>query len=77
MTLDEFTGKFRAQFIDADELSLTPATEFRKIDSYDSLTGMALIVMIKDNFGIDIDDDRWRTLLTVKDVFDHIPNRGR
>ncbi len=77
MTLNDFLEKFRAQFIDADEITLSPDTEFRRIDSYDSLTGMALIVMIKDNFALEIDDDRWRGLRTVREVFDHIQNSVR
>ncbi len=77
MTLNDFLEKFRAQFIDADEITLSPDTEFRRIDSYDSLTGMALTVMIKDNFALEIDDDRWRGLRTVREVFDHIQNSAR
>jgi acyl carrier protein len=67
--------KFRGQFIDPDEVDLDPDTEFRRADSYDSLTGMALIVMIKDNFGLEIDDGEWKKLRTVKEVFAHIQNR--
>jgi acyl carrier protein len=77
MTLNDFLEKFREQFFDHDEISLDPRTEFRRIESYDSLTGMALIAMIKDNFGVDIDDERWKQLRTVEEVFDHIQNRLR
>jgi acyl carrier protein len=72
MTLSDFSEKFREQFIDADEITLDAATEFRRIDSYDSLTGMALIVMIKDNFDLDISDDEWKKLRTVEEVFTYI-----
>ena len=56
MELNEFLSKFKEQYI----------------DSYDSLTGMAILVMIKDNFNIDITDEDYKNLRTVREVYNYI-----
>jgi acyl carrier protein len=65
----EFTKKFQNQYFDTDTFELTPDTDFRQIDSWDSLTGMAVLVMIKDDYGVDITAETFKTLKTVKDVY--------
>lgn len=67
--LNEFVVKFKSQYIDADQFEMTPETLFRNIGSWDSLTGMAVLVMIQDEYGIDIPVEDFRKLLTVNDVF--------
>lgn len=47
---DEFYNNFRAEFIDADEIAIDANTNFRGLDSWDSLTGMAILVMIQDKY---------------------------
>lgn len=65
----EFTKKFHDQYYDADTFELLPESEFRQIDSWDSLTGMAVLVMIKDDYGVDISVETFKTLKTVNDVY--------
>ena len=68
----EFTQKFKDQYIDADTFEMSPETEFRKIGSWDSLTGMAVLVMIKDDYGVDISAETFKTLKTVKEVYEMV-----
>jgi len=75
MEIKEFLNKFKEQFIDSEEISLTLDDDFRKIDSYDSLTGMAIIVMIKDEFGVDLTDEEFKSLPTVKAVYDYVVSK--
>lgn len=70
--INEFIEKFREQFIDASVIKMDASTEFRKIDSWDSLTGMAILVMIKDEFNIDFPEDKFRASHTVQEVYDEI-----
>mgnify|MGYP000957956490 CR=1 FL=1 len=70
--LNEFTQKFQAQYIDGADIKITADTDFRQIGSWDSLTGMAVLVMIQDEYGIDIPIDKFKGLLTVKDVYNYI-----
>lgn len=65
----EFTKKFQNQYFDADTFDLHPETDFRQIGSWDSLTGMAVLVMIKDDYCVDITAEIFKTLKTVNDVY--------
>lgn len=70
--IEEFTRKFHEQYFDADTFELEPDSEFRQINSWDSLTGMAVLVMIKDDFGVDIPAGTFKAMKTVREVFDYI-----
>jgi len=72
MELTDFLLKFKTQYIDADSIILESDSMFRDIDSYDSLTGMAILVMIKDEFGIDIPDEVFLLLQTPRKIFEYI-----
>lgn len=65
----DFTKKFHNQYFDADTFDMHPETDFRQISSWDSLTGMAVLVMIKDDYGVDITAETFKTLKTVNDVY--------
>jgi acyl carrier protein len=66
----EFTQKFQDQYIDSDTFKMQPETEFRQVGSWDSLTGMAVLVMIKDDYGVDISAETLKTLKYVKEVYE-------
>lgn len=66
--VDDFTKRFKDQYIDAETIILKPDSEFRQIDSWDSLTGMAVLVMIKDVYKVDVPVEAFRGLKTVRDV---------
>lgn len=72
MELNDFLGRFKEQFVDAEEITLTADCKFRNIESYDSLTGMAILVMIKDKFNIDIPEEEYKNLHTVCQVYNYI-----
>ncbi len=74
MELSEFLTKFKEQYSDSKLITLNEDDDFRDIDSYDSLTGMAILIMIKDNFNIDIKDEDYKKLHTVREVFNYIQN---
>lgn len=74
MELNEFLTKFKEQYFDSESITLNEYDDFRDIDSYDSLTGMAILIMIKDNFNIDIKDEDYKKLHTVREVYNHIQN---
>lgn len=70
--MEDFIEKFKDQFIDADEISMEADTRFRDIGSYDSLTGMAIIMMIEDDYGVRIEDDIYKKLNTPEEIFNYI-----
>ncbi len=70
--METFLEKFKDQFIDSDSIELAEDTFFRNIDSYDSLTGIAIIIMIEDEYGLKIDDTVYKSLKTPKEIFNYI-----
>lgn len=70
--MENFLEKFKDQFIDSDSIVIVEDTNFRNIDSYDSLTGMAIIVMIEDEYNVRIEDSIYKTLNTPKEIFNYI-----
>lgn len=75
MEQHKFINDFKSQFIDGDEITVNASTEFRKIGSWDSLTGMAVLVMIKDEYGVDMADTDLKKCNTVQDVFEFISSK--
>ena len=75
MNKPEFIENVKAQFVDADNITLTMDTDFRQIESYDSLTGMTILVMIKDIYGVDLSDAEYKSRKTVKDLFDLVESK--
>jgi acyl carrier protein len=70
--LNEFVEKFKEQYIDPEKFEMDSQTEFRKIGSWDSLTGMAILVMIKDEFDIDFPEEKFKACKTVQEVYDSV-----
>jgi acyl carrier protein len=75
--INDFTKKFQSQYIDAESIFLKPESEFRQVGSWDSLTGMAVLVMIKDEFSIDISVESFKNMKTVDDVYSFIKSRKK
>ena len=69
MDKQRFLENIKSQFVDADDISLTLNMDFRKIESYDSLTGMTIMVMIKDIYGIDLSESEYKAQKTIEDLF--------
>lgn len=70
--LNEFTLKFKDQYMDSDSFEMNPQTDFRQVGSWDSLTGMAVLVMIKEEYDVDISIETFKNLKTVTDVYDYV-----
>jgi acyl carrier protein len=72
MNTETFINNVRQQFMDPEEVTLEMASEFRQIGSYDSLTGMTIMVMIKDEYGIDISEADYRSKKTIQELYDFV-----
>tara|TARA_B100001175_G_C19275404_1_gene526199 strand:+ start:345 stop:566 length:222 start_codon:yes stop_codon:yes gene_type:complete len=68
----EFIINLKNQYVDSDEIQLDMSTKFKELDSFDSLTGMSIIVFIKDEFNIDLSQKDFKTIETVQQLYDHI-----
>ena len=72
MNQKEFIKNLKNQYVDSDEIQLDMSTKFKELDSFDSLTGMSIIVFIKDEFNIDLSQKDFKTIETVQQLYDHI-----
>ncbi len=75
MDLKEFTEKFANQFIDDDVKNVKETTAFRELGTWDSLTGMAIIAMIEDDYGVTIPVDDFLQLKTPTEVYEYVKNK--
>lgn len=72
MELQEFTALLKDQYYDAAEITFNEDTDIRSIGSFDSLTGMSMMLAIKDNFDLDIDEKQWKSMSTPRQILDFI-----
>jgi acyl carrier protein len=71
MDINQFIEKFSDQLIDESQ-PITYETEFRKLSSWDSLTGMAVIMMIEDEYKVKVENDTFRKFNTIGNIFDYV-----
>ena len=72
-----FFNDFKNEFIDADEIFIDQETQFRQLSSWDSLTGMALLVMIQDKYCSNFTDDDFKKCINTEDVLNSILKYNR
>jgi acyl carrier protein len=67
-----FLADFQNEFIDPENLAIDEVTAFREIGSWDSLTGMAIFVMIQDKYAMQFSDADFKSCITAGDVLGYI-----
>jgi acyl carrier protein len=75
MNKKKFTEDFANQFQDINVRNVRFQMEFRQLPTWDSLTGMAVLAMIHDNYKVDISPDDFRNLRTIEDVYNYVVNK--
>ncbi len=75
MELQDFTALLKEQYYDAAEITFDADTDIRSIGSFDSLTGMSMLLAIKDNFELDIDEKQWKSMSTPRQILEFINSR--
>ena len=65
----KFLSKFRDQLEDPNVEGLGLDMKFRDIPTWDSLTGMAVQMMVKDDFGSAIPDIDFQQSVTIRDLY--------
>lgn len=69
MEIKEFIEKF-AEAIEMDDASvLTPETEFRTLDEWDSLSYLSVIAMIDEEFDVQIETPEFKQQKTIQDLY--------
>tara|TARA_B110000037_G_C16951286_1_gene436942 strand:+ start:153 stop:383 length:231 start_codon:yes stop_codon:yes gene_type:complete len=68
----EFINDIKIEFEDA--VNLNEDSIFRDFDSWDSLTGMAIQVMLEDNYGVRLPDETFKSFKTINDIYEFVKN---
>lgn len=76
MEIKEFIEKFADQFDDTDASVFTPATKFRELDEWSSLTALSIIAMVDEEYDITLKGDDIRNANTIEDLFNTIKTKA-
>lgn len=69
MDFQEFKKKFSEQLINNEEIQLEENTVFRQLLSWDSLTAMAVIAVIEDDYSVKITDQEFKSCNTIGEIY--------
>mgnify|MGYP001149123414 FL=1 len=72
MELKGFIENFAAQFDEADAEVFTTETNFRNLEEWSSLTGLLIISMVDEEYGVQINAEVLRSCVTVGNLFDKV-----
>ena len=75
ISLEEFVTKFKSQFVDVDDVTFTADTVYKDIASWDSLTAMAVVVMVSEEFKVDLPDAAFNATKTIADLYNYINSK--
>lgn len=75
MELNKFLANFAEQFDDTDASEISASTVFHDLDEWSSLVGMALIAMVKTEYGKTITGKEIRECETVEDLFNIVASK--
>ena len=65
----DFIKNFKEQLEDPTIQDISIDTPFRLIPTWDSLTGMAVQMMIKDKYDAFIPDEEFKKAITINDLY--------
>jgi len=74
VTFEEFKQKFSEAIEDEFLLELEPNSSFKNLESWDSFSGMSIISMIDEEFGITIRSEDMMRLNTLEELYDLLLN---
>lgn len=69
MDIQEFINKFEDVFDDTDVSTLKPETNFRELDEWSSMTALATMAMVSDEYDVELTADEMRNNSTFIDLF--------
>ena len=74
MDLNEFISNFADQFDETDASEIKADTEFKALDEWSSMTGLAVIAMVDAEYDVQIKGNDIRESKTIEDLFNKVKN---
>ena len=72
---DEFIGAFK-EALEIEDRELSLEDEFREYEEWGSLAQLSLIVMLDENFGVEIEVEDFEKLITLEDLMNEVKKRS-
>ena len=76
MDIKDFIQNFADQFEETDASEITPATDFKSLDEWSSLTALSVIAMVDEEYDVTIKGDDIRNAVTVEDLFKVVESKA-
>jgi acyl carrier protein len=75
--MEEFILKFKDQFEDFDTVEINEFTDFKSLETWDSLTAFSVISMIDDDYNVEITQSDLKNCTTVAELYDLVTSRNK
>lgn len=75
MEINEFIKNFADQFDETELEEFKPETEYRDLDEWSSLNGLAILNMIDKKYGVKITASEIKETATIEDVFNLVKSK--
>lgn len=75
MEIKEFIENFADQLDDTPAAALTPETNFRELEEWSSLSALAILGMIDDEYDVQLKGNEMRGANTIQELFDLVASK--
>ena len=75
MEIKEFISNFADQFDDLDASVLTPETEFKQLDDWNSLVALSVIAMIDEEYDVTLKGNDITGATTIEDLYNTVQSK--
>lgn len=75
MDIKEFISKFADQFDDLDANVLTPETEFKALEDWNSLVALSVIAMVDEEYDVTLKGNDITGAKTIEDLFNTVQGK--
>lgn len=73
--MNDFIKNFADQFDDTDISEFNPETYYRDLDEWASLTGLAVLNMVKKKYNVHLSASEMRSTNTIHELFDLVQSK--
>lgn len=75
MEIKDFIENFAEQLDDTDASVLSPETNFRELDEWSSLSALAVLGMIDEEYDVQLKGNEMRAANTIQELFDLVASK--
>ena len=75
MEIKDFIQNFADQFDDTEASVLSPETNFRELEEWSSMMGLAILAMVDDEYDVQLKADEMRKTTTIQELFDLVNSK--